>query len=71
MIEIRSSRKPELSELQFQRLFEIVTHAYAETERSMFGDGYVRVSEEDFRKHFNDNQVFVALSDYFYFFLVM
>lgn len=60
MIQIYSAREKGLSEADFQRLYNIVVTAYAETEAEMWGPDYVRVSWNDFRSFIAQDQILVA-----------
>lgn len=60
---IRSAYELNLSATQFERLFNIIRIAYAETEKEVWGEGYVRVSREHLQEHINDDEIIVALID--------
>lgn len=60
---IQSAHKLNLTQPQFERLFNIIRIAYAETEKEVWGEGYVRVSREDLKQHIKDNQILIALID--------
>lgn len=60
MITIHSAKEKKLSEKEFQHLYHIIVKAYADTESEMWGKNYVRVSESDFRKFIEADQILVA-----------
>lgn len=63
MITIHSAKQKNLSEKEFQQLYKIIVKAYADTESEMWGLNYVRVSEKDFRKFIQADQILVAFLD--------
>jgi GNAT superfamily N-acetyltransferase len=60
MITIHSAKQKNLSEQEFQQLYRIIVKAYADTESEMWGKNYVRVSEVDFRKFIQADEILVA-----------
>ena len=50
-----------ITEEQVERLYAIIIQAYAETEKEIWGEGYVRVSREDFQEMIEKDEIFVAL----------
>ncbi len=60
---VRSANELNLTDSQFERLFNIIRIAYAETEKEVWGEGYVRVSREHLRQHIMDDQLLIALID--------
>lgn len=58
---IKPANKPTLTQPQFERLFNIIRIAYAETEKEVWGEGYVRVSREDLKQHIDDDEILIAL----------
>jgi GNAT superfamily N-acetyltransferase len=61
MINIFSAYQFRLTGDQFDRLHEIITHAYAETEKAMWGDDYVRIDRKDLERCIDRDEVLVAL----------
>lgn len=60
---IKSAYKLNLKNPQFERLFNIIRIAYAETEKEVWGEGYVRVSREDLQQHIEKDEILIALID--------
>lgn len=60
MITIHSAKQKNLTEQEFQQLYQIIVKAYADTESEMWGKNYVRVSESDFRKFIEADEILVA-----------
>jgi GNAT superfamily N-acetyltransferase len=60
---IQSVYKLNLTQPQFERLFNIIRIAYAETEKEVWGEGYVRVSREQLKQHIKEDQFLIALID--------
>lgn len=60
MITLYSAKQKQLSKDEFLQLYEIIIHAYAETESEMWGKNYKRVSEEDFQKFIDADEVLIA-----------
>jgi GNAT superfamily N-acetyltransferase len=60
MITIHSAKQKNLTEQEFQQLHQIIVKAYADTESEMWGKNYVRVSESDFRKFVEADEILVA-----------
>lgn len=60
---IQSAYELQLTQTQFEQLFNIIRIAYAETEKEVWGEGYVRVSREDLQKYITDDEILVALLD--------
>lgn len=50
MLLIKSADTLELEERDYQRLFEIVRIAYAETEKDIWGENYIRISYDAYKK---------------------
>ena len=61
---IKPAHKLNLTQPQFERLFNIIRIAYAETEKEVWGEGYVRVSRENLKQHIEDGEVLIAMIDY-------
>ncbi|MEX1001407.1 MAG: GNAT family N-acetyltransferase [Crocinitomicaceae bacterium] len=61
MLLIVSAHSFQLTENQFQRLYEIITVAYAETEKTLWGKGYVRLTEDELRQFIEQDEVYIAL----------
>lgn len=60
---VKSAYELNLTETQFEQLFNIIRIAYAETEKEVWGEGYVRVPRESLQQHIQDDEVLVALLD--------
>ncbi len=60
---VTSAKELNLSDTQFERLFNIIRIAYAETEKEVWGEGYVRVSRESLQKHIEDDEFLIAMID--------
>jgi GNAT superfamily N-acetyltransferase len=60
---IQSAYALNLTPTQFDRLFNIIRIAYAETEKEVWGEGYVRVSRENLKRHIKDDEILIALLD--------
>lgn len=63
MTKIFSAKDFRLSEEQSQQLYEIVVAAYANTEKEIWGEGYIRMSKEDFQKYVELDEILMALLD--------
>ena len=63
MILVVSAKQFQLNEQQFRRLYDIIITAYAETEKELWGEGYVRVTEEAFQHHVESDEIQIALLD--------
>tara|TARA_B100000508_G_scaffold91658_2_gene71442 strand:+ start:5638 stop:6171 length:534 start_codon:yes stop_codon:yes gene_type:complete len=60
---IKPANSSNLTQPQFERLFNIIRIAYAETEKEVWGEGYVRVSRENLKQHIKDDEILVAFLD--------
>ena len=60
---VRSANELNLTQPQFERLFNIIRVAYAETEKEVWGEGYVRVSRSTLQQHITDDQILIAMID--------
>jgi len=60
---IKPANSPLLTPSQFERLFNIIRIAYAETEKEVWGEGYVRVSRSTLKRHIEYDQFLIALID--------
>lgn len=60
---IKPANSPLLTPPQFERLFNIIRIAYAETEKEVWGEGYVRVSRENLKQHIDDDEILIAFID--------
>jgi GNAT superfamily N-acetyltransferase len=58
---IKPANSQNLTQSQFERLFNIIRIAYAETEKEVWGEGYVRVSRENLKQHLEDDEILIAL----------
>jgi GNAT superfamily N-acetyltransferase len=63
MITIKQAEKAKLSDKEIDTLFEIITIAYAETEKEVWGDNYMRISKTEYVKHIDDGEILVAYMD--------
>lgn len=61
MVTVFSAFDFQLTEEQFERLFNIIRIAYAETEKEVWGEGYVRMSREELKQHIETDQILIAL----------
>jgi GNAT superfamily N-acetyltransferase len=61
MVVVFSALEFNLTDKQFERLFNIIRIAYAETEKEVWGEGYVRMSREALRQHIEDDQILIAM----------
>lgn len=63
MINILSSNEANLTDEQFERLYQIALIAYRDTEEEIWGKNYVRIYPEEYRKLYNANQLFIAFDN--------
>ncbi len=63
MIDVISSKSKNLPLKDRKRLYQILTTAYAETEKEMWGENYVRISFEDYNKLIENGEILVAYSN--------
>ncbi|MBD3638195.1 MAG: GNAT family N-acetyltransferase [Crocinitomicaceae bacterium] len=61
MLSLFSANQFRLTDEQFERLYQIITHAYEETEKVMWGEGYVRMERKEFLKCIDRDEVIIAL----------
>lgn len=62
-INIRVISKDEVSDNEIERFYEIMIHAYAVTEREIWGDDYSRMSREEFAQLIDQEQIIGAWMD--------
>ena len=60
MIKIQQAKQELLSSADINRLYEILIHAYAETEQSVWGENYVRIPKDEFITLISRGEVFYA-----------
>lgn len=60
MINIQQATKETLSNTDTNRLYEILIHAYAETEQSVWGENYVRIQKDEFIALIAKGEIFYA-----------
>ncbi len=48
------------SQSNFQRQYDLLIHAYAQTEKEIWGENYVRISEEEYKELIEREYVFTA-----------
>lgn len=61
MVTVFSALDFQLTKEQFERLFNIIRIAYAETEKEVWGEGYVRMTREELKNHIENDQILIAL----------
>ncbi|MCB9224140.1 MAG: GNAT family N-acetyltransferase [Crocinitomicaceae bacterium] len=61
MITVFSAKNFRLTDEQFEQLFNIIRIAYAETEKEVWGEGYVRMSREELQHHIDNDEILIAL----------
>ncbi len=49
-----------INEVDFDRAYDILIYAYAQTEAEIWGENYSRISKEDFKEIVNYGEVFLA-----------
>lgn len=59
-MQIFSAKQFRLTEDQFERLYSIIIAAYANTEKEVWGENYVRISPEDFQKLIDADEIYFA-----------
>ena len=63
MIKIEEANIDSLTDVEFERLYDIVIIAYRETEKEVCGENYVRISKDDFKKHISAGEILVARNE--------
>ena len=63
MLEIIPSNKTTLTDDQVNRLYDLMIHAYAVTEKEIWGENYFRMSKEEYITLVNGGRVLVAWID--------
>lgn len=63
MVNVFSAYQFRLTEEQLERLYEIIIRAYAETEKVMWGERYVRIDRRTFTRYIDQDEVLVAFID--------
>ena len=63
MIKIEEANIDSLTDVEFERLYDIVIIAYRETEKEVWGENYVRISKDDFKKHISAGEILVARNE--------
>ncbi|UKN02307.1 GNAT family N-acetyltransferase [Paracrocinitomix mangrovi] len=63
MLTVFSAKDFRLTEEQFATLYDIIIHAYRETESEIWGENYVRVSEQEFGACIDRDEILVAFLD--------
>lgn len=63
MIQIYSAKEKKLTSAEFAKLYDIVRIAYAETEKEMFGEHYIRIDPEEFKTFIDNDQILVAFKN--------
>lgn len=59
-VKVQQASKENLTSDEINRLFEIMIHAYAETESEIWGENYMRLSYDEFIEIIEKKQLFVA-----------
>jgi GNAT superfamily N-acetyltransferase len=62
-ISIQRTSLNTLSQSDLKQQYELLIHAYAETEKEIWGDNYVRVSLEEYKQDIENETVFTAKLD--------
>ncbi|MEO9533209.1 MAG: GNAT family N-acetyltransferase [Crocinitomicaceae bacterium] len=60
MLQIQSTKDYSLSPSEFDKLYQIIIDAYAQTEKEVWGENYVRVSKVKFQELVDKGEVLVA-----------
>jgi GNAT superfamily N-acetyltransferase len=60
MVQTQLATFDNISNGEFQRLHELLVHAYAETEVEVWGENYSRLSLEEFKEHIEKGNIYVA-----------
>lgn len=63
MIRVKNIKSIQLKDIEKKRLFELMIHAYAETESDIWGEGYHRLETEEYYNLLNDEQFFIAFKN--------
>jgi GNAT superfamily N-acetyltransferase len=63
MIKVVSAKEAALSEEEIFRLYEIMRIAYALTEVEVWGEDYVRISLNDYKKLIDKDEILMAVSN--------
>src|SRR5690606_4875002 len=49
-----------LTDQQLDKLYEIIINAYAQTEKAIWGDNYVRIDKRSFLRYIDNDEILVA-----------
>jgi GNAT superfamily N-acetyltransferase len=60
MISVELIFRHQLSDKEQQKLYELVVHAYAETEKEIWGDHYVRIEQNEFLNLLEKGELLIA-----------
>ena len=61
MLSIEQTKLHTISSSSFQHQYELLINAYAQTEKEIWGENYVRISEEEYKELIDREYVFTAL----------
>jgi GNAT superfamily N-acetyltransferase len=63
MLKIQSTSDYQLSRPAFDRLYQIIIAAYAQTEKEVWGENYVRVQKDKFQELVDKGEILIAFLD--------
>jgi GNAT superfamily N-acetyltransferase len=63
VIEIKQASMELLNTADFNRIYDILIYAYAETEKEVWGENYVRILKDEFIELINRGEIFYATID--------